>query len=191
MIGVVLAGGASSRFGGRPKGLFLLDGRAMALRVADVLAQVCTSVRIEAPVDGGYESLGLPIIHAAAHHAGRGPLAALAAGLSSAFANERVAFAPCDMPLLTPDIYRALAAVDAPGAYASTKAGVEPLVAVLGASMLAEIGKVLKRDELPRTHVALDAAGARAVAFEDMHRFANINSPDDLAKLSEGRGRRG
>lgn len=185
MIGVVLAGGASSRFGGRPKGLFLLDGRAMALRVADVLAQVCTSVLIEAPRNAGYESLGLPIIHAPDQHAGRGPLAALAAGLASAPADERVVFAPCDMPLLTPEIYHALADVAPPGAYAQTSAGVEPLVAVLSANIHASFAKLLTLELLPRTHVALDMAGARAVSFEDLKHFTNVNSPDDLAKLSE------
>jgi molybdopterin-guanine dinucleotide biosynthesis protein A len=43
-LGVVLAGGASSRFGGQPKGLQLFRGRAMALCVADVLARVCERV---------------------------------------------------------------------------------------------------------------------------------------------------
>jgi molybdopterin-guanine dinucleotide biosynthesis protein A len=182
MIGVVLAGGASSRFGGSAKGLMPLAGRAMALRAADILAQACSDVMIEAPRNIGYEALGLPLLHAPPEHAGKGPLAGLAAGLA---AGARVAFAPCDMPLLTSEIYVALveACGKAPGAYATTTNGVEPLVAVLDADMREALLKALERDELPRTHAILDAAGARALAFADASPFENVNTPGDLERL--------
>ena len=182
MIGVVLAGGASSRFGGSPKGLILLAGRAMALRAADILAQTCSNVMIEAPRNIGYEALGLPLLHAPPEHAGKGPLAGLAAGLA---AGARVAFAPCDMPLLTSEIYLALveACGEAPGAYAATTNGVEPLVAVLDAGMREALLRALERDDLPRTHAILDAAGACAVAFANVGPFENVNDPGDLIRL--------
>jgi molybdopterin-guanine dinucleotide biosynthesis protein A len=97
-LGIVLAGGASARFGGVPKGLQLFRGRAMALCVADVLSQVAERVVIEAPPGAGYEKLGLPLIHAAPAHAGKGPLAGMAAGLGASVDASAVAFAPCDMP---------------------------------------------------------------------------------------------
>ena len=68
--GVVLAGGASMRFGGTPKGLQLFRARAMALCVADVLSAICARVVIEASPGAGYEALGLPVIHADPAHAG-------------------------------------------------------------------------------------------------------------------------
>jgi molybdopterin-guanine dinucleotide biosynthesis protein A len=184
VIGVVLAGGASSRFGGSPKGLISLGGRAMALRAADILGTVCARVAIEAPRDAGYEALGLPLLHALPLHAGKGPLAGLAAGLADA-RDGYVAFAPCDTPLLTREIYEALAkaADGGVGAYATTPAGVEPLVAVLNVSMRGALLEALARDSLPRTHVALDAAGARLVAFADATAFANVNAPGDLERV--------
>lgn len=183
MIGVVLAGGASSRFGGQAKGLAHFRGRAMALAVADMLAAFCARVVIEAQPDAGYGALGLPLAHAAAGHEGKGPLAGLAAGLSLAGGDAAVAFAPCDMPLLTPAVYQALTAAGAGGAYAKTAAGVEPLVAVLPGKALPTLLRALDR-EPPRTHVVLDQAGARTVLFEDPAPFTNVNTPADLERLS-------
>ena len=183
MIGVVLAGGASTRFGGTPKGLTLLNGRAMALRVADVLASQCDTVMIEAPRGAGYEALGFEVIHAASEHVGKGPLAALVAGLLHAPAHERVAFAPCDMPLLTSSIYQSLRSAGGVGAYAQTPAGVEPLVAVLKAELTAKLLDALKSETLPRTHSVLDQVGVQAIDFADLAAFANVNTPDDLARI--------
>ena len=184
MIGVVLAGGASRRFDGRPKGLIPIAGRAMALRVADMLALVCERVVIEAPREAGYEALGLPLLHAAPAHNGKGPLAGLAAGLGHA-PEGHVAFAPCDMPRLSQAIYLDLlrACDDAPGTYAVTAAGQEPLVAVLSGAMRVKILDALARDLLPRTHIVLDAVGAKPVLFADSAPFANVNTPDDLERL--------
>lgn len=186
MIGVVLAGGASRRFGGRPKGLIDFAGRAMALRVADVLAQVCARVAIEAPRNVGYEALDLPLIHAPPEHDGKGPLAALVAGLEYA-GDRRVAFAPCDMPLLTRAVYDGLAGfcdrMRLAGAYAATAVGREPLVAVLDGRMRSKLLNTLKRDELPQTYVALEAAGAKMFGFGDDDLFANVNSQADLERL--------
>lgn len=182
MIGVVLAGGASTRFGGKPKGLIELGGRPMALCVVDVLAQVCTRVFIEAPPNAGYEALGVPLLHAAPEHAGKGPLAGLTAGLQAG--EDSVAFAPCDMPLLTPDIYRRLTAQTAIGAYAQTANGFEPLVAILNPKILAALVAALNRAELPRTHAILDAAGASRVQFTDATAFANVNTPGDLERFT-------
>jgi molybdenum cofactor guanylyltransferase len=183
VIGVVLAGGASSRFGGRPKGMLEIDGRAMALRVADVLAPLCTRIVIEARAGAGYETLGLPLVHAA--HEGKGPLAGIVGGLGLASADERVVFAPCDMPLLDRGIFQALtqAAEGTSGAYSETVDGFEPLVAVLGARMREAMLGALAQDELPRTHAVLDAAGAARVFFEDRRAFINVNTPADLERL--------
>ena len=182
-LGVVLAGGASLRFGGVPKGLMLFRGRAMALGLADVLATVCERVVIEAQVGAGYEALGLPVIHASAAHAGKGPLAGIVAGLAVAPEVGRVVFAPCDMPLLDADVYRTLMR-DGGSRYALSPDGAEPLVAVLERALLAPLLHALEGDKVPRTDAALAAAGARGVVFADAARFANVSTPDDLARLA-------
>jgi molybdopterin-guanine dinucleotide biosynthesis protein A len=185
MIGVVLAGGASARFGGEPKGLLSFRGRAMALCVADVLLTVCERVVVEAPRGVGYEALGLPLIHAADEHAGKGPLAGIVAGLATAPDGNRVAFAPCDMPLIDGELYRTLAHIGG-SVYAVSQAGAEPLVAVLERALLAPLLRTLSAGVVPRAPVALEAAGARGVRFDDAGPFANVNTPDDLARLARG-----
>jgi molybdopterin-guanine dinucleotide biosynthesis protein A len=183
MIGIVLAGGASHRFGGQAKGLLFLGGRPMGLRVADMLAQFCTRVAIEAAPGLGYEALGLPLVCAPGEHAGKGPLASLTAGLASAPTSERVAFAPCDMPFLTREIYDALAQAcqAAPGAYARSAKGEEPLVAILSANMRGALVEALERATLPRTHKVLDGAGAVSIFIAETGAFANVNTSEDLA----------
>lgn len=183
MIGVVLAGGASRRFGGRPKGLIPLNGRPMASHVVQMLATFCTHVVVEGRVSDGYDVLGLPVIEAG--HDGKGPLAGIVAGLAagSAHKSTSVAFAPCDMPLLRADIYEALCGAGGPGAYARTAAGVEPLVAVLNVGVRAALVSMLDRPDMPRTHAALDAVGATSVAFDDQRAFTNVNTPADLERL--------
>lgn len=181
-LGVVLAGGASARFGGRPKGLVTFRGRAMALVVADILAKVCSRVVVEAPRGAGYETLGLPVIHASSAHQGKGPLAGIVAGLSEAPDGSRVVFGPCDMPLLSEEVYRALTR-EGGSAYAVSSRGAEALVAVLERSLLAPLLATLSAGAIPRTDAALLAAGARGVAFGDAAPFANVNTPDDLVRL--------
>lgn len=186
MIGVVLAGGASRRFGGQPKGLLQFGGEPLAVRVATMLSGFCAQVVIEAQPGAGYEALSYQLIHAEAGHAGKGPLAGIVAGLAFADRNTsdaRVAFAPCDMPNLRQDIYEQLIRAGGTGAYACTSVGAEPLVAVLSREMCPVLLDALTRTDIPRTHAALDEGGAKPVLFADLPAFANVNTPDDLVRL--------
>ena len=184
MIGVVLAGGASRRFGSEPKGLKLLHGVPLALHVARSLAQVCGRVLLEDNGDAGYAALGLERIAAAASHAGKGPLAGIAAGLAAA-GEMRVAFAPCDLPLITPAIVKALSG-HACGAYAVSPSGIEPLVCVLPSTALGVVLEALVSPEVSRVVTVMELIGAVAVRFDDARAFLNVNTPDDLVRLSAG-----
>ena len=154
----------------------------MALCIADVLHRVCERVAIEARPGVGYEALGLPLIHAAPEHAGKGPLAGIVAGLAAAPEASRVAFAPCDMPLLDDAVFRVLMR-EGGSVFALLPRGAEALVAVLERALLAPLLRTLEAQKIPRTDTALTAAGARGVAFADAARFANVNTPEDLARL--------
>lgn len=185
MIGVVLAGGKSSRFQGQPKGLQLLGGVPLALHVARTLDRVCSKVLIECGRDAGYETLGLELIHALPDHAGKGPLAGIAAGLARSGVEEGVAFAPCDMPVMGADVYRRLVR-EASGAYATTSNGTEPLVCVLKQGALRVAERLLAQALIPRVQVLHEQTGAVPVAFEDATQFLNVNTPDELAALNAG-----
>lgn len=183
MIGVVLAGGKSSRFQGQPKGLQLLGGVPLALHVARTLECVCSKVVIECGRDAGYEALGLELIHPLPEHAGMGPLAGIVAGLVRGETEKGVAFAPCDMPVIGADVYRRLMR-EASGAYATTSKGTEPLVCVLRECALEVAQRLLAQTLIPRVLTLHEQAGAVPVSFDDATRFVNVNSPDELAALN-------
>jgi molybdopterin-guanine dinucleotide biosynthesis protein A len=104
-MGLVLAGGRSSRFG-RDKALMPVDGVPMAERVYQALAAVIRDVRIglsrageRNPVPGAEVVLDDP--------PGVGPMGSLRAALLAA-GPRWVLAAACDMPGLTPSAVRAL-----------------------------------------------------------------------------------
>ena len=182
MIGVILAGGQSSRFGGVPKGLQLLRGLPLVGHVHASLSMVCTEVFIECVPGSAYEGWGVPCLSADAGHAGLGPLAGMLAGLKAA--GERpVAFAPCDMPLLPPPLYERLGQEPA-GAYCVAPRGAEPLVCVLPAKAMAHIERALSGPTVPRVVDVLDAAGVTAVRIREDWPFENVNTPEDLERLA-------
>ena len=183
MLGVVLAGGASQRFGS-PKGLAQFGGKAMALYAADALSGICTELCIEAKPEAGYEALGLPLCCAPEAHAGKGPIAGMIAGLKQAQAQglELAAFAACDMPFLTAAQFERLGAAldDANAAYAVTPDGAEPLCAIVRTSALAGLERALETEKIARAHVILDRAGAIGVWFFNPAPFYNINTREDF-----------
>lgn len=182
MIGVVLAGGGSRRFQGEPKGLMRIAGTSMAMRVHRVLSEVCSGVFIEALPNAGYESLQTDCIYAASDDQGKGPLAGIAAGLGVAAEDEFVAFAPCDMPLLSASIYRRLRA-EPEGGYAVSDAGIEPLVCVLPSRLLPDVRAALGLARVPGVKSFLEGCGAVPVPFHDAALFANVNSAEDLSRV--------
>jgi molybdopterin-guanine dinucleotide biosynthesis protein A len=89
--GILLAGGASSRFGS-PKELAELGGETLGDRAWRLLGEVCDErIRVGRGDDPG-----------------TGPVAAIAAGLRQA-SHEIAVVIPVDMPLLTPAALRQLA----------------------------------------------------------------------------------
>lgn len=187
MIGVILAGGQSSRFGGEPKGLKMLGGLPLVGHVHACLSLVCSEVVIECVPGTGYEGWGVECIAALPGHASKGPLAGMLAGLERASGHEQVAFAPCDMPLLAPPVFQRLAREPA-GGWAISPAGDEPLVCVLPATLRDVLAGAIEVSPIPRVVQVLAEAGACGVAFGADWPFANVNTPEDLARLEAGFG---
>jgi len=105
LVAGVFVGGASSRMGGRPKGLLHApDGRAIAARTVDLARAVASDV-VLVGIDPAYASLAPAIADAAPKC---GPLGGLVALLEYAGAREAIAVA-CDMPRLTPALFARLA----------------------------------------------------------------------------------
>ncbi len=187
--GVILAGGQSSRYGGRAKGLERVHGERVIDRVAAVLGAVTDSllliandpsaaswlpgVRVEGDVRPGIGSLGG--IHAALVHAGTAVLV--------------VAW---DMPFVPKALLAELRAMgDSADVVApesgSSRRGLEPLCAYYSPACIAPIERALDADDR-RVIGFFDQVRVARLLSDEVRRygdpdrlFMNVNSPGELA----------
>jgi molybdopterin-guanine dinucleotide biosynthesis protein A len=103
VIGVVQAGGKSTRMGGRAKALLDLGGRRIIERVVDVLAAVTSEVIVVTNTPEHYRFLGLPMVPDALPD--HGSLGGIYSGLEAAVGDAAFTVA-CDMPFLHREVAR-------------------------------------------------------------------------------------
>lgn len=188
IVGLVLAGGRSQRFGS-DKALGRLGGRTLleiaVARLGSVCSEVAVSAQPEGPAAALAASLGAPVL-ADAPAAPRGPLSGVLAGLEWAqtLRADVLLTLPCDAPLLPADLEtRLLAAAEgAVAAVARTPDGLQPLCAAWGVAMTRVLRSALAHGLHPPVHQILIDAGAAEVAFDDDDAFLNVNTPADLAE---------
>ena len=172
LTGVLLVGGAGTRFGS-PKALARLGGETLAERAWRVLGDACDE-RIA--VGKAADALGLPFPVLDDAIDVRAPIAGVVAGLRAA-AHDVAVVLPVDAPLVTAELLAELAAAcrdvavtqtgPLPGAYRRTA------LPLLEARLAA--GELKLRDAI----VELDSA----VVQIDPELLANVNTPEDLARL--------
>jgi molybdopterin-guanine dinucleotide biosynthesis protein A len=164
--GVLLVGGASTRFGS-PKALAHLDGETLAERAWRLLGSACDErIAVGKPADG----LDLPFELVDDGTDVRAPIAGVVAGLRAA-AHDVCVLLPVDVPLVSATALRLLAAAapahpqtgPLPGAF--TRAALPELEAKLGA------GDYSLRDV------------AATVIELDERELANVNTQADLDAL--------
>jgi molybdopterin-guanine dinucleotide biosynthesis protein A len=192
VVGLVLAGGRSVRFGGE-KAVALLDGRPLLEWATERLRTVCSSVAInvrrETEAEAVAKALGLPTLYDEAGDA-LGPLAGVKAGLI--WAEEQgarmLAVSPCDAPLLPDDLYvRLLERAEGGAAMAETCDGRQPLCALWPVASLPVVRDALAGGAHPPTWRVLEGLGARNVLFDQPEAFANVNTREDLAAVEARR----
>lgn len=169
--GILLLGGASSRFGA-PKALARLGGRTLAERGWEALAWCDERLALGKSGD----RLELPFPVADDGEGVRAPIAGVAAGLRRA-RNDVCVFLPVDCPLVGETELRALAAGCLDAAVPQTG----PLPGAYRATALALLERRLARGEL-----ALRDALAEldvGVVELDPARLVNVNTPADLDSL--------
>ncbi len=182
LTGAVLAGGSSRRMG-RPKhALELPGGRTMIEAVVSALSHVCRNVVVLGDAD-----LGLKRIDDL--RAGHGPLGGIEALLASGL-DEQYLVCPCDVPLITPVILRRLAVVTEAPATVLRVDGEEdfwPLPARIAATALDAVRSALDRDDRV-LHELMRGLGPQVidVSRDDAANLANVNTPDDYARLCTG-----
>jgi molybdopterin-guanine dinucleotide biosynthesis protein A len=183
--GAVLAGGAGRRMDGADKGLLLLGGRPLVQRVIERLAPQVGPLLVSANRNRErYLDFGWPVVGDVLSGF-CGPLAGLQAVLAAA-RTPLVLCVPCDSPFLPADLaarlFAGLCETDADLAVARADDRVERAFCLL------------RRELLPVLDGFLVGGGRRVgdwhrtvrcveVDFATASAFANINSPDDLARL--------
>ncbi len=189
-VGVILAGGGATRFGGEPKGLRVVDGSRIIDRVAAALREAADELLLVANDPGA--DAWLPGVRTASDlRRGEGALGGLHAALSHA-GGQPVLVVAWDMPYVSAGLLRALRALGEQGADAavpdseSSGRGVEPLCAWYGPSCLAAIERRLDAGDRRVVSFLDDVQVSRLLAAEvsqwgDPARiFFNVNTPDDL-----------
>jgi len=120
-------------------------------------------------------------------HGGAGPLAGVEAGLAASPHDTVVAVA-CDMPAVTLDLVRRLAAAAAgagvDAAVPRLAGRAEPACAAYRRSAAASIAAALAAGRL-RAAGVLDRLRVRWLDGEDPALFANLNTPDDYRRFLE------
>ncbi|HEX8391278.1 MAG TPA: molybdopterin-guanine dinucleotide biosynthesis protein B [Longimicrobium sp.] len=194
-LGVLLAGGASRRFG-TPKAFARVGGRTLAERARDTLGAVLSEIVVLAN-EGGYDGLRLPV-HAD-DAAGLGPVGGLATALRLAAEAGRagVIVVGCDMPFIPPALVRALAEraraddVDAVVPESTGRRGMEPLCAWYSVRARALVDAMIRAGDLALHHLPERIRTARIPlgevrAMGDPARiFFNVNTVDNLQRAED------
>lgn len=190
--GVLLAGGASSRFGGQAKGLLPLGDARLADAALSALRESCDDVVIAAnDHTAEFWFREHPVVRDS--EVGRGALGALETAI---LAGDGATVVVCawDMPFVTADILDQLAQVVERGAACCVPvhadASSEPLCAAYAPSCAAVATALLARGERSAQALWREAAGvqwfvdAMLSPARAARAFFNVNTPDDL-RLAE------
>lgn len=177
LLGAVLAGGASRRFGS-DKAVAPLAGRSLVEHAAEALAPVCEEVVVVSSVPGhdfgSYTTL-------ADSRPGEGPLAALesALGHAATYGFSAVFVLACDMPVsrhLTAQLAGAYDGTTSVAAHREAPPGFEPLCAIYPVHRLGVVTRLLDEGERA-ARALLETDGGEAVK---LGRVPNINTGADL-----------
>ena len=174
ILGVVLAGGQSSRFGS-DKALATFDGHTLLARAVDQLSGWCEYV-----VVAGRETAPAPTIPDWPHKS-MGPLAGIAAALHLAQDEGYEAVLSCGVDSVQlPE--------DLPGLLSPTPAYVasQPVIGLWPVSATATLEAILEGDGRHSMLAFAEAIGARAV--KTAAKPANINTPADLKAAEDNHG---
>jgi molybdenum cofactor guanylyltransferase len=164
--GVLLVGGASTRFGS-PKALARLDGETLAERAWRTLGEACNE---RFAVGKASDGLELPFDVLDDGTDVRAPIAGVVAGLRAA-RDDVCVFLPVDCPLVSADALRRLTAA----APAHPQTG--PLPGAYPRNLLPELERKLERGD----YSLRDVDGT--IVELDERELANVNTPADLDAL--------
>jgi molybdopterin-guanine dinucleotide biosynthesis protein A len=170
LLGAVLAGGQSSRFGS-DKALALWQGKPLLEHVTAALRPMVADLVLCGRSHGGIAGI------ADRPRAGMGPLGGLNAALHHAQANgfKAVLIAGCDTPRLPAALLERLRAAPGPAYVADV-----PVIGCWPAWLADSLDAFLAEDRKHAVRIWAEAAGAEPI---DWPALVNVNRPDDLEGL--------
>ena len=188
IFGVILAGGQGRRMGGADKALLSLAGRPLAARVVERFLPQVEQLAISANGDPARLAfLGLPVLPDSEHD--RGPLSGVLAALDWAapLGATAVVTVAVDSPLLPEDLVPrlCLAAESGANGLAMAQSGGRdhPTFALWPVAMRAAVAGFLASGEKASIRALADGYGASRAVFVEQDAFANLNTPEDLARV--------
>lgn len=194
VVGVLLAGGKSSRMGGGDKCLRPLVGKSILARTIDRLSPQVAEIVINANGDPSrFADFGIPVVPDGITGF-QGPLAGVLAGLEWVKANrpgvEHAVTIATDTPFFPADLVQRF--IESPGnasgfRIAQSDVGLHPVIGLWPIGLSEDLESSLKRGERKVTAWTMDH-GAVPVFFapvdvgsQSIDPFFNINAPEDLA----------
>lgn len=177
---VLMAGGRGSRLGGIAKGLLRREGRPLLAWQLEALAPLCGDVLLVTQEPTAYASFNLPSVRDA--WPDKGPLG----GLVTALGHVRTAFVlcvACDLPFVTAAVVEPLLAARAEmdAALYEVEGKLEPMLAVYGAHLLAELAAQLASPPSFRALLAGKRVCRLPGSAEVTRALANVNSTAELS----------
>ena len=169
LTGVLLVGGASSRFGS-PKALAPFRGETLAERGHRLLAEACDEVLVVGK-GGELGELPFPLVDDGTGESA--PVYGLIAGLRHA-SNEHVVALPVDVPLITPAVLRMLGEA---GAVPSARV---PLPGGYPRSLLPELERLVASG-----HRSLRGVNTTVLDVPEAM-LVDADTPEELAALASG-----
>lgn len=186
--GVILAGGLSTRLGGRNKALTEVGGVTILDRILSLFESLFDEIILVANDPGDY--LDRDLIIATDLFPDRSSLTGIHAGLFTA-TRPHAFFTACDAPFLKQAVVEAILERIEPGddvVIPETDAGIEPLCAVYSKKCLIPAERNLRRGNF-RIRRMFKKLRVRTVSQKvlserdpDLISFFNINTPEDLDK---------
>lgn len=193
VLGVVMSGGASTRYGS-PKALALVGGERVVDRVVRSLRTALPESAVVATVNDPELAARIGLPYRADTLRDVGPLAGIHAALQwAAELDCRGALVVgCDMPFVEPALLRELVAradrADAVLPASTTRRGMEPLCAYYAVSCIAAIEAAVERGDLRMIgfhddiHLELLTLDVVSRSGEPGIMFLNVNTPQDRAE---------
>ena len=183
-VGIVLAGGLSSRYGS-PKAFAKWNGFYFYELAMNVLAPYCDEVVIVTrPELAGKFDHTLRVVTDLAEVAGEGPLAGILSGMDAVDA-DRYIILPCDMPFMTSEVIARLVERHESAVTAVVQEGkLHPLVSVWSGKAKVELLSALESGQrkVMKVQEKLGVKWIEGITLSDnpQHVLKNVNTPDIL-----------